>query len=120
MSEVTPPTPTPAATTVGDETKTLAGTEGVTRATALPAHFPPWAAKLAELYFSGTTSTFVLHGNVFDVVRLDAGGRWGGLAEFLADQLFGRWDLVFHYDLARGLRCLAGANARRLQDMVTI
>jgi len=128
MSEAIPPAPpaqapTPAAaaaTTAAGDTKTLAGNEGVTRATALPSHFPPWAAKLAELYFSGTTSTFVLHGNVFDVVRLDAGTRWGGLAEFLADQLFGRWDLIFHYDLARGLRCLAGANARRLQDMVTI
>jgi len=103
------------------DTKSLAGSEGVTRASGLPPHFPAWAGKLAELYFSGTTSTFVLHGNVFDVVRLDASGaaRWGGLAEFLADQLFGRWDLIFHYDLARGLRCFAGSNAKRLQDMVT-
>ncbi|HVK76163.1 MAG TPA: AAA family ATPase [Kofleriaceae bacterium] len=101
------------------ESKTLAGTDGVSRVGNLPAHFPGWAAKLAELYFSGTTSSFVLHGNVFDLVRLNAdGSKWGGLAEFLADQLFGRWDLVLHYDLARGLRCLAGPNARRLQDMV--
>jgi AAA+ superfamily predicted ATPase len=100
------------------DARSLAGNDGVTRTSALPAHFPPWAAKLAELYFSGTTSTFVLHGNVFDVVRLDQGNRWGGLAEFLAEQLFGRWDIVFHYDLARGLRCLAGSNAKRLQDMV--
>ena len=86
----------------------------------LPAHFPPWATKLAELYFSGTTSAFVLHGNVFDLVRMNADGtRWGGLAEFLAEQLFGRWDVILHYDLARGLRPLAGANAKRLTDMVT-
>ena len=51
------------------DTKTLAGTEGVTRSTQLPPHFPPWAGKLAELYFSGTTSMFVVHGNTFDVVR---------------------------------------------------
>ena len=103
-----------------NDAKTLAGSEGTTRVSALPAHFPSWAAKLAELYFSGTTSTFVLHGNVFDVVRADptAGARWTGLAEFLAEQLFGRWDLIFHYDLARGLRCLAGSNAKRLQEMV--
>ena len=49
--------------------KTLAGTDGVTRSTQLPPHFPPWAGKLAELYFSGTTSMFVVHGNTFDVVR---------------------------------------------------
>nr|HEX4317984.1 AAA family ATPase [Kofleriaceae bacterium] len=107
------------------DTKTLAGSDGVTRASALPPHFPGWAGKLAELYFSGTTTMFVLHGNTFDVVR--AGGsstapgdaRWVGLADFLAEQLFGRWDLVIHYDLARGLRCAAGSNSKRLQDMVT-
>ena len=51
------------------EQKTLAGVDGVTRLSQLPPHFPTWASTLAELYFSGTTSTFVLHGNVFDVVR---------------------------------------------------
>jgi AAA+ superfamily predicted ATPase len=101
------------------EQKTLAGTDGVTRATQLPAHFPAWAGKLAELYFSGTTSMFVVHGNTFDMVRAGA-DRWIGLADFLAEQLFGRWDLVVHYDLARGLRCAAGANAKRLQEMVSV
>ena len=98
--------------------KVLAGSDGVSAATKLPAHFPAWASKLAELYFSGTTSTFVLHGNTFDVVRADA-SRYVGLADFLAEQLFGRWDLVIHYDLARGLRCTAGSNGKRLQEMVT-
>ncbi|HVV81857.1 MAG TPA: AAA family ATPase [Kofleriaceae bacterium] len=100
--------------------KLLAGNEGVSRVSALPSHFPAWAAKLAELYFSGTTSMFVLSGNVFDLVRMNAdGSRWSGLAEFLAEQLFGRWDVILHYDLARGLRPLAGANGKRLQEMVT-
>jgi AAA+ superfamily predicted ATPase len=103
-----------------DDPKVLAGAEGVTKVAALPAHFPPWATRVAELYFSGTTSMFVLHGNVFDVVRAgaDTDARWTGLAEFLAEQVFGRWDLVLHYDLARGLRCLAGSDAKRLQKMV--
>jgi AAA+ superfamily predicted ATPase len=102
-----------------EDAKTLAGADGVSKVSALPAHFPPWAAKLAELYFSGTTSSFVLHGNVFDLVRMNAdGSRWGGLAEFLAEQLFGRWDVILHYDLARGLRPIAGSNAKRLQGMV--
>src|SRR5262245_47105558 len=101
--------------------KTLAGsTDGVTKAAQLPAHFPGWAAKLAELYFSGTTSMFVLHGNTFDVVRAgsESDPRWTGLADFIADQMFGRWDLVVHYDLARGLRCAAGSSSKRLQEMV--
>ncbi len=119
LAATTPVAVPTAATTPVAENKTLAGTEGVTRASSLPPHFPGWAAKLAELYFSGTTSAFVIHGNVFDLVRMNADGtRWGGLAEFLADQLFGRWDVILHYDLARGLRCLAGPNAKRLQDMV--
>ena len=92
----------------------------------LPAHFPGWARKLAELYFSGTTNTFVLHGNTFDFTRVAspvASGdtrRFGSLAEFIAEQLFGRWDLVLHYDLARGLRCLAGRSNARLREMVTL
>ncbi|MGE0546903.1 MAG: ATP-binding protein [Kofleriaceae bacterium] len=100
-----------------DQAKTLAGADGVTKVTQLPPHFPAWAGKLAELYFSGTTSMFVVHGNTFDVVRAGA-DRWIGLADFLAEQLFGRWDLVIHYDLARGLRCAAGSNGKRLQQMV--
>src|SRR3569833_1701626 len=101
---------------MADDTKTLAGTEGVTKANQLPAHFPPWAAKVAELYFSGTTSMFVIHGNTCDVVRA-APDRWTGRAEFLSEQLFGRWDVVIHYDRARGLRCSAGCNGMRLQEM---
>lgn len=90
---------------------------------ALPDWFPAWAGKLAELYFSGTTNTFVVHGNTFDFVRVggsDASPRYGTLAEFLAEQLFGRWELVLHYDLASGLRCLAGRSSERLKEMVTL
>jgi AAA+ superfamily predicted ATPase len=99
------------------DVKTLAGTEGVTKSSQLPAHFPGWAGKIAELYFSGTTSMFVVHGNTFDMVRAGP-DRWIGLADFLAEQLFGRWDLVIHYDLARGLRCAAGSDGNRLRNMV--
>jgi AAA+ superfamily predicted ATPase len=123
MSETPPPSPPgPSGTPASNGPKVLAGSDGVSKAGALPTHFAPWATQLAELYFSGTTSTFVLHGNTFDMVR--AGGeadlRYVGLADFLAEQLFGRWDLVIHYDLARGLRCLAGANGKRLTEMVQL
>ncbi|MCX5741522.1 MAG: AAA family ATPase [Proteobacteria bacterium] len=105
--------------------KTLAGQpDGAIRTTnsQLPAHFPTWAARLAELYFSGTTSMFVIHGNTFDVVRAapEPDTRYIALADFLAEQLFGRWDLVIHYDLARGLRCAAGGNGKRLAEMVAV
>ncbi len=86
---------------------------------SLPDWFPGWAKELAELYFSGTTSVFLLHGNVHDLVRIqDAGDAWCNLSEFLATQVFGAWDVVLHYDLGRGLRPLAGSDPARLQGMV--
>ena len=36
---------------------------------------PGWAEGLTQLYYSGTTSLFVLHGNTLDVVRSTAGGE---------------------------------------------
>jgi AAA+ superfamily predicted ATPase len=89
-------------------------------APALPDWFPAWSKELAELYFSGTTCLFLLHGNVHDLVRVSAGAKdvWCNLPEFLAAQLFGNWDVVLHYDLGRGLRPLAGSDPARLQAMV--
>lgn len=84
----------------------------------LPAWYPSWARRLAEYYFSGTTSTFVLHGNVFDHVR--TGDGYGDVTSFLAEQLFATWDVVLHYDLSSGLRALAGRSPKRLQDMVAL
>ena len=88
----------------------------------LPASFPAWATQLAELYFSGTTSAFVLYGNTYDFVRVPGrdSHEFVSLAEFLAEQLFGRWSLVLHYDLGRGLRVAAGRDERRLKELVTL
>jgi ATP-dependent 26S proteasome regulatory subunit len=88
----------------------------------LPEWFPAWAAQLADLYFSGTTAAFVLHGNTYDLFRIagDEDPRYGVLAEFLAEQLFGRWSLILHYDLGRGLRAFAGREEKRLKDMVAL
>jgi hypothetical protein len=46
--------------------KSLVGGAPATGAGGLPAWFPGWATRLAELYYSGTTSTFVLSGNTWD------------------------------------------------------
>jgi ATP-dependent 26S proteasome regulatory subunit len=88
----------------------------------LPASFPQWASQLADLYFSGTTSAFVLHGNTYDLFRIGAEeeSRYGVLAEFLTEQLFGRWSLVLHYDVGRGLRAFAGRNEKRLKEMTVL
>ena len=85
----------------------------------LPAWSPAWARELAALYFSGTTCLFVLHGNVHDLIRCCDGPEesYCNLAEFLATQIFGRWDMVLGYDLSQGLRPQAGSDAQRLRAM---
>lgn len=86
----------------------------------LPAWFPAWARELADLYFSGTTCLFILHGNVRDLIRRSDSEQDGycDLPGFLAAQLFGSWDIVLLHDLARGLRPLAGGDPRRLKAIV--
>ncbi len=47
--------------------------------------------------------------------------RYGVLAEFLAQQVFGRWSIVLHYDLGQGLRAYVGRDEQqRLKDMVAL
>lgn len=90
--------------------------------TTLPPWHPAWARSLADLYYSGSTCVFVLHGNVHDLIRREADGKseYGDLPEFLSTQLFGAWDVVLHYDLGKGLRALAGSDAARLKSMLQI
>ena len=86
----------------------------------LPDWYPAWASRLAELYFSGTTCVFVLHGNVHDLFRRpdDEREAYCNLSEFLTTQVFGKWDIVLSHDLSRGLRPRAGSDSGRLQKMV--
>lgn len=88
----------------------------------LPAWAPSWASQLAELCFSGTTSVFLLHGNTNDLLPRGTTPEdgYGTIADLLAEQLFGKWDLLLHYDLGRGLRAFAGRNEKRLQKMTAL
>lgn len=85
-----------------------------------PAWFPGWARELSDLYTSGTTCLFVMHGNVHDLVQCpnDDEADYRSLSEFLARQVFDSWDIVLQYDLARGLRPLSGGDVKRHQEMV--
>jgi AAA+ superfamily predicted ATPase len=89
-------------------------------APALPPWYPAWTKELADLYFSGTINTFVLHGNVHDLVRCQTDGKTSfiDLPDFLATQVFGTWDVTLSYDLGRGLRALAGSDSKRLHGMM--
>ena len=87
----------------------------------LPEWYPAWARELAELYFSGTTCVFVLHGNVHDLFRCpgkDGEPSYCNLSEFLTTQVFGNWDIVLGHDLSRGLRPRAGSDSSRLTKMM--
>src|SRR6266480_2625636 len=94
----------------------------VAEAPVLPGWAPPWASQLTELCFSGTTSVFLLHGNTNDLApRGDAtDDGYGTVADMLSEQMFGKWDLILHYDLGRGLRAFAGRNEKRLQKMIAL
>jgi AAA+ superfamily predicted ATPase len=65
---------------------------------------------------------FLLHGNVRDLVPVappgaDATSGWATVNDFLARELFGRWDIVLAYDVGKGLRPLAGPDPARLRSM---
>ena len=116
-----PPPEIPAS--VSKVVTTGASTDPMRRA-ALPDWYPAWARELADLYFSGTTCLFVLHGNVRDLILCppaaagkDDAATYCSLSEFLGTQLFGSWDVVVGYDLGGGLRPLAGGDSGRLQAM---
>ena len=88
---------------------------------AEPGGFPDWAQELADLYLSGTTCMFILHGNVHDLLHCPSRqepDRFLTLSDFLATQLFGAWDLVLGYDLAGGMKPVAGGAHDRHQEMM--
>jgi AAA+ superfamily predicted ATPase len=104
-----------------DSAPTLGTTSG-TGSTSLPAWCPAWAERLGDAYLAGTSCMFLLHGNVRDLVPVappgaDAASGWGTVNDFLARELFGRWDIVLAYDVGKGLRPLAGPDPARLRSM---
>jgi hypothetical protein len=68
---------------------------------------PAWADEMRDLFRSGSSAQFILHGNVFDLVP--SGGRALSLPAFLDDVMFATYDVVLHYDRSRGVRATRGA-----------
>lgn len=71
--------------------------------------YPEWAQELAEKYFSKTINQFILHGNVHDLIHVDAvedeaTEDFLRLRPFLSDELFGARDLVLFYDRSGGIQ----------------
>jgi AAA+ superfamily predicted ATPase len=61
---------------------------------------PAWARELSEKYYSRSFALFLLSGNVRDLIPLRQadGTDFLPIEEFLSNALFGRRDLVLHYD----------------------
>ncbi|MFN7811290.1 MAG: AAA family ATPase, partial [Planctomycetia bacterium] len=125
MSSAPMPPATPAAGSSSSAPTSLGTSPAAGAAGALPAWCPPWAERLGDAYLSGTSCVFMLHGNVRDLVPVTAQAAgpgadpaaWGTVPDFLAREMFGRWDIVLAYDVGRGLRPLAGPDPARLRTM---
>ena len=79
------------------------------------AHYPRWARELARKYFTKTVSTFILHGDIRDVVPTedrDGNRIYPALRSFLSDDLFAARDVIVFYDRSAGIH-FADAASRK-------
>ena len=67
---------------------------------------PGWAQEMQDLFRSGSSAQFILHGNIHDIIPVD--GRPLPLQQFLDEVMFEKYDVVLHYDRGRGVRCTKG------------
>lgn len=69
-------------------------------------HLPNWAKQLTERYYSGAFTTFILHGNIHDLVESNpprGKTQFLPLNKFLQSVLFVQRDAVLTYDRGGGL-----------------
>ncbi|MBI4469143.1 MAG: hypothetical protein HY650_07470, partial [Acidobacteria bacterium] len=55
---------------------------------------PRWAARLVRKYYAGEASHFLLHGNIYDLVR--SKGQYLGLLSFLQHEILGQKNVVLY------------------------
>jgi len=72
-------------------------------------NFPEWAQHIWDAHLGGSSQTFILHGNVNDLIPIQKqnGAVYAMLPEFLSTQVFGVWEMVLYYDQVHGPRALA-------------
>lgn len=78
-------------------------------------HYPGWAQELARKYFTKTLTSFILHGNVRDLVPArDDDGAVSYLPprNFLTDDIFSARDIVMLYDRSAGIHFVDDASKR--------
>lgn len=67
---------------------------------------PGWAAQLRLAFDSRASGQFVVHGNVSD--RMPSAGQLVNVEQYIRDELFADFDVVFTYDLGNGLGVARG------------
>lgn len=61
---------------------------------------PRWAAEMARRYYAGEASHFLLHRNIYDLVR--SGGKYIGLVDFLRREMLGTKHIIT-YNRSEGI-----------------
>ena len=72
-----------------------------------------WAREMRQIFRSGTTSQFVLYGNIFDLQPAPDGKgavQYVSLRLFLTDVMFAHFDVVLVYDRGKGIRVRKGGD----------
>lgn len=72
-----------------------------------------WAQEMRQVFRSGTTSQFILHGNIFDLQPAPDGQgeiQYISLRRFLTEVMFAPFDVVLVYDRGKGIRVRKGGD----------
>lgn len=80
---------------------------------AVSGMLPAWAREVTDLYESGASAQFILHGNVSDSVLIPGAEnslRIGSLDAYIREVLLARFDVVLSYDLGNGIRVERGGD----------
>lgn len=85
----------------------------------MTSHRDPWIRQLADSIRARLGNTFVLHGNVYDVMA-DGRGAHVPLPRFLAEQIFGKRDVVIEYQRANGPIFHTAEAHRRFTEVVQV
>ena len=77
--------------------------------------YAPWAEALRASYARRESACFVMHNNIDDVFAL--GGDYVGCRQYLVAMLERTGFIIIHYDVSRGMRFQAEAEAQRFVEL---
>ena len=80
------------------------------------AELTSWAETMKQVFIGGSTSQFVLYGNVFDLVpiaRKNSSTDFVSLRDYLEEAMFAPFEVVIFYDRGKGIRIKRGMDEFR-------